>query len=100
MQANVGRIDRAFRLLAGLGLIAAALFGVIGTWGWIGLIPLATGLFPFVRRLAVWPPHLPNENNKPPRGHTCERRAGPLRRIDRLGIEAARRRCAMIFPTS
>ncbi|HEX9171966.1 MAG TPA: DUF2892 domain-containing protein [Telluria sp.] len=47
MQANVGNIDRAVRILAGLGLIAAALFGVIGPWGWVGLIPLATGIFRF-----------------------------------------------------
>lgn len=47
MQANVGSIDRAIRIVAGAGLIAAALFGVIGAWGWIGIIPLATGLFRF-----------------------------------------------------
>lgn len=45
MQANVGNIDRAIRILAGLGLIAATLLGVIGAWGWIGVIPLATGMF-------------------------------------------------------
>ncbi len=47
MKANVGSIDRAIRILAGLALITATLFGVIGAWGWIGLIPLATGLFRF-----------------------------------------------------
>ena len=47
MKINVGRIDRAIRILAGLGLIAAALSGVIGAWGWIGVIPLATGIFRF-----------------------------------------------------
>lgn len=47
MQANVGSIDRAIRIVAGAGLIAAALFGVIGAWGWIGFILLATGLFRF-----------------------------------------------------
>lgn len=47
MKANVGSIDRAVRILAGLGLIAAALLGVIGAWGWLGLIPLATGVFRF-----------------------------------------------------
>lgn len=47
MQANVGSIDRAIRIVAGAGLIAATLFGVIGAWGWIGVIPLATGLFRF-----------------------------------------------------
>lgn len=47
MQANIGNIDRALRILAGLGLIAATLAGLIGAWGWIGVIPLATGLFRF-----------------------------------------------------
>lgn len=47
MQANVGSIDRAIRILAGLGLIAATLSGVIGAWGWIGVVPLATGMFRF-----------------------------------------------------
>lgn len=47
MLANVGSIDRAVRILAGLGLIAATLSGVIGAWGWIGVVPLATGMFRF-----------------------------------------------------
>lgn len=47
MKANVGSIDRAIRILAGLALIAATLFGVIGAWGWIGVVPLATGIFRF-----------------------------------------------------
>lgn len=47
MQANIGSLDRAIRILAGLALIGASLFGVIGAWGWIGLIPLATGVFRF-----------------------------------------------------
>lgn len=47
MTANVGSIDRALRILAGLGLIAATLAGAIGPWGWLGLIPLATGIFRF-----------------------------------------------------
>lgn len=47
MQANIGTIDRVVRILAGLALIGATLFGVIGAWGWIGVIPLATGMFRF-----------------------------------------------------
>ena len=42
---NVGGIDRALRLIVGVALIAATLMGVIGSWGWIGVLPLATGLF-------------------------------------------------------
>jgi hypothetical protein len=31
----------------GLALIAATLAGVLPVWGWIGVIPLATGLVSF-----------------------------------------------------
>jgi hypothetical protein len=44
MNANVGGIDRILRVVAGLVLIALTLMGVIGAWGWIGVVPLATGL--------------------------------------------------------
>lgn len=44
MKANVGGIDRVLRIVAGLVLIALALTGTIGVWGWIGVVPLATGL--------------------------------------------------------
>lgn len=47
MLHNVGTIDRIVRIALGLALIAASLFGAIGAWGWIGVIPLATGLFRF-----------------------------------------------------
>jgi uncharacterized membrane protein YfcA len=47
MEANVGTIDRAARIVIGLALIAGALSGVIGLWGWIGVVPLATGVFRF-----------------------------------------------------
>jgi hypothetical protein len=45
MKANVGNIDRVLRIVAGLVLIALAATGTIGMWGWIGVVPLATGLF-------------------------------------------------------
>ena len=47
MHPNVGNIDRTIRILLGLGLIGATLYGAIGIWGWIGVIPLATGIFRF-----------------------------------------------------
>lgn len=43
MSPNVGKIERVVRVVAGLGLMAAAATGVIGVWGWIGVVPLATG---------------------------------------------------------
>lgn len=47
MIKNVGTVDRTIRILAGVGLIGASLLGYIGAWGWVGVIPLATGLFRF-----------------------------------------------------
>ena len=47
MKANIGTIDRSLRIVAGLLLIGLSLSGVIGVWGWIGLVPLATGIFRF-----------------------------------------------------
>ena len=47
MKPNVGTIDRGIRILLGLGLIGATLSGMIGIWGWLGMIPLATGVFRF-----------------------------------------------------
>jgi hypothetical protein len=44
MQANVGTIDRIIRVVAGLVLIGLTATGHIGTWGWIGVVPLLTGL--------------------------------------------------------
>lgn len=44
MTQNVGGLDKIARILAGVVLIALTLMGVIGVWGWIGVVPLATGL--------------------------------------------------------
>ena len=45
MKINVGSVDRALRIGGGLVLIGLAAAGVVGVWGYIGVIPLATGLF-------------------------------------------------------
>lgn len=42
---NVGGLDRTLRVIVGFALVIAAFLGVIGAWGWIGVVPLATGLF-------------------------------------------------------
>jgi hypothetical protein len=47
MSLNVGGIDRIARIVVGLLLLALTLTGTIGAWGWIGVVPLATGLFRF-----------------------------------------------------
>ncbi len=44
MKTNVGGIDKIIRIVLGLALIAATLMGALPVWGWIGIVPLATGL--------------------------------------------------------
>ncbi len=39
---NVGGIDRILRIVIGLALIGMTLTGMIGVWGWIGVVPLLT----------------------------------------------------------
>lgn len=41
---NVGGIDRILRIVVGLALVALAATGTIGLWGYIGVVPLVTGL--------------------------------------------------------
>lgn len=43
MKSNVGGIDRILRIVVGLVLIGLTLMGNIGVWGWVGIVPLATG---------------------------------------------------------
>lgn len=42
-KANVGGLDRLLRIVIGLVLIALVFVGPKTPWGWIGIIPLATG---------------------------------------------------------
>ncbi|NBX20813.1 MAG: DUF2892 domain-containing protein [Betaproteobacteria bacterium] len=44
MKANVGGLDRIIRIGAGAVLVALAATGTVGWWGWLGAVPLATGL--------------------------------------------------------
>jgi len=44
MKTNEGMADRAIRIIAGLVLISLVFVGPQTPWGWIGLIPLGTGL--------------------------------------------------------
>ncbi len=43
MKSNVGGIDRILRIVVGLVLIAMTVMGMLPVWGWIGVVPLATG---------------------------------------------------------
>ena len=44
LKQNEGNIDRALRIIVGLVLISMVFFGLKTNWGWIGLIPLITGI--------------------------------------------------------
>ena len=44
---NIGKLDRAIRLLLGVILTSLVFFGPQTPWGWIGLIPLVTSVLCF-----------------------------------------------------
>ena len=44
MTRNEGTLDRVVRVVLGIVLIALALTGQFTPWGWIGVVPLLTGL--------------------------------------------------------
>jgi len=45
MKANEGNLDRTLRVVVGLGLLATVFIGPQTPWGWVGLLPLLTGVF-------------------------------------------------------
>ena len=44
MKKNVGGIDRTLRIVIGLVLIGLAASSTVGWWGYLGVVPLLTGL--------------------------------------------------------
>ena len=44
MNKNVGGVDRMVRIGAGVALIGLAATGTVGLWGYVGVVPLLTGL--------------------------------------------------------
>ena len=56
MKANLGQIDRVLRFVLGALLTILAAMGVIGVWGYLGVILLATALinfYPIYRLLSI-----------------------------------------------
>ena len=56
MKTNIGGLDRLGRLVIGATLIGFAAFGIIGFWGYIGVVPIATALIgwcPAYRALGI-----------------------------------------------
>lgn len=47
MKANAGGMDRVLRVVVGLVLVALAAMGVVGAWGYIGVVPVLTGALGF-----------------------------------------------------
>lgn len=41
---NEGNLDRGLRIIAGLVLISLVFVGPQTLWGWVGLVPLVTGV--------------------------------------------------------
>ena len=44
MKQNVHNIERVVRVIVGLAIISLVFIGPQSAWGWLGLIPLATGV--------------------------------------------------------
>lgn len=44
LKRNEGTIDRVLRVILGLVLLSLVFVGPMTPWGWVGLVPLATGL--------------------------------------------------------
>ena len=44
MKQNVHNIERVVRVIAGLAIISLVFIGPQSAWGWLGVIPLATGI--------------------------------------------------------
>jgi hypothetical protein len=50
---NEGTIDRALRVVFGLVVLSLVFVGPQTAWGWVGLVPLVTGLVGFCPLYAV-----------------------------------------------
>ena len=54
MSRNEGTIDRALRIILGLVLLSLVFVGPATPWGWVGLVPLVTGLVGYCPLYAVF----------------------------------------------
>lgn len=41
---NEGTVDRVLRIIAGAALLSLVFVGPQTAWGWVGIVPLATGI--------------------------------------------------------
>lgn len=72
MKKNIGSTDRAIRVIAGLAFVLMAATGMIGAWGWLGLIAILTGVIRFCPAYSLFG------------FRTCPAEAAPLQFGDRM----------------
>jgi hypothetical protein len=53
LKSNVGTIDQALRLALGFLFVVLAVTGVIGLWGYVGVLLAVTGFFRFCPAYSV-----------------------------------------------
>lgn len=53
MKCNSGKAERILRATVGLVLIALTITGIVGAWGWVGVVPLLTGIIGFCPAFSV-----------------------------------------------
>jgi len=44
MKKNIGSVERAIRIIAGIAILSLAFVGPKTPWAYLGIVPLATGL--------------------------------------------------------
>lgn len=54
MPLNEGSADRTLRVIAGLVILSLAFVGPRTPWGYLGLVPLLTGMFGFCPLYSVF----------------------------------------------
>jgi len=54
MKTNTGNIERILRIIIGLALIVLTVMGTLPAWGYIGIVPLATGLMGWCPAYAIF----------------------------------------------
>jgi hypothetical protein len=47
IKPNLGNVDRVVRIVAGISLLAMVVVGPQTAWGYLGLVPLLTGVIGF-----------------------------------------------------
>ena len=54
MNKNIGGIERILRIVAGLVLMGLTAMGTLPVWGYLGIVPLATGLMGWCPPYAIF----------------------------------------------